>query len=133
MPGGQQGQYLFWQGCIFCGFTLLRRFYGNPDKGRQIMLKLGPEINQCFMNFYHEVFKDGKLSLKTKELIALAASLAAGCQPCYKAHMEKAKQAGNTDEEIREAIAVAEVLSSGKIRMMVYSVDKQAGKINKKR
>jgi AhpD family alkylhydroperoxidase len=87
------------------------------------MLKAGPEINQKFMDFYHEVFKDGKLSLKTKELIALSVSLGAGCQPCYEAHLKKAKDIGNTEEEIREAIAVAEVISSGKIRMMVYSAD----------
>ena len=83
------------------------------------MLKVNPGINQKFVDFYHEVFKEGKLSVKTKELIALAVSLGAGCQLCYESHIKKAKDLGNSDEEIREAIAVAEVLASGKIRMMV--------------
>jgi len=30
---------------------------------------------------------------------------------------------GNSDEEIREAIAVAEVVSSGRIRMIVSDID----------
>ena len=65
------------------------------------------------------------MSDKTKELIALAVSLGAGCQPCYEARVKKAKELGNKDEEIREAIAAAEVVASGKIRMMVSSADEK--------
>ena len=85
------------------------------------MLKACPEINKKFVDFYHEVFQEGALSLKVKELLAVAVSLAAGCEPCYGAHLEKAKRLGNTDGEIREAIAVAEIVACGKIRMMVQS------------
>ncbi len=89
------------------------------------MLKINPGINQKFVDFYHEVFKEGSLSVKTKELIALAVSLGAGCQPCYETHAKKAKDLGNSDEEIREAIAVAEVVASGKTRMMVNTADEK--------
>ncbi|MDX9703088.1 MAG: carboxymuconolactone decarboxylase family protein [Candidatus Auribacterota bacterium] len=82
------------------------------------MLNVNPAINQKFLDFYKEVFKEASLPLKTKELIAVAVSLTAGCTPCYNSHLEKAKKAGNTDDEIREAIAVAEVISAGKIRAM---------------
>ena len=75
------------------------------------MLKVNPEINQRLVDYYREVFKQGKLTLKAKELIAVAVSLGAGCGPCYEAHLEKAKSLGNSDEEIREAIAVAEVVA----------------------
>jgi len=34
------------------------------------MLKSLPEINQKFVDFYCQIFKDGVLSLKTKEKIA---------------------------------------------------------------
>ncbi|MGB9613490.1 MAG: carboxymuconolactone decarboxylase family protein [Candidatus Margulisiibacteriota bacterium] len=60
------------------------------------MLKTNPEINQKFVDFYRQVFKDGVLSLKTKELVAVAVSLGAGCEPCYETHLEKAKKLGNT-------------------------------------
>ena len=86
------------------------------------MLKTNPEINQKFVDFYRQVFKDGVLSLKLKELIAVAVSLSAGCEPCYETHLEKAKKLGNTNEEIREAIAVAELVSAGKVRMMVERI-----------
>lgn len=86
------------------------------------MLKTNPDINQKFVDFYRQVFKDGVLTLKMKELIALAVSLGAGCEPCYETHLEKARKLGNTDDEIREAIAVAEVVAAGKVRMMVERV-----------
>ena len=89
------------------------------------MLKTIPEINQKFVDFYREVFKDGVLSIKSKELIAVAVSLGAGCEPCYETHLEKAKKLGNSDEEIREAIAVAELVAAGKVRMMVERADEK--------
>ena len=89
------------------------------------MLKIIAEINQKFVDFYREVFKDGVLSIKTKELIAVAVSLGAGCEPCYETHLGKAKKLGNTDEEIREAIAVAELVAAGKVRMMVERVEER--------
>jgi len=89
------------------------------------MLKNLPNVNQKFVDFYREVFKDGVLSIKTKELIAVAVSLGAGCEPCYESHLEKAKKLGNTDEEIREAIAVAELVAAGKVRMMVERVEER--------
>jgi AhpD family alkylhydroperoxidase len=89
------------------------------------MLKSNPDVNQKFVDFYRQVFKDGALSLKSKELIALAVSLGAGCEPCYETHLEKARKLGNTDEEIREAIAVAELVAAGKVRMMVERVEER--------
>ncbi len=84
------------------------------------MLKINPEINKKFIDFYREVFKDSKLSMKTKELIAIGVALGAGCGPCYEYHLKKAKDYGNSDEEIGEAVAVAEVVSSGAVRMTVH-------------
>ena len=40
----------------------------------------------------------------TKELIAIGASVGAHCQPCLTYHVEKARELGINDEEIRLAI-----------------------------
>mgnify|MGYP005844084229 CR=1 FL=1 len=45
------------------------------------MLEVSPEINQHFVDFYRAVFAEGALDRKTKQLIALAASLVGGCGP----------------------------------------------------
>ena len=43
------------------------------------MLQVKPELNRRFIDFFKAVFKEGALDRKTKELIAIAASLAIGC------------------------------------------------------
>jgi len=45
------------------------------------MLEVNPDINQKFVDFYRAVFADGALDRKTKQLIGLSVSLAAGCGP----------------------------------------------------
>lgn len=50
---------------------------------------------------------------KTKELIAIGASVTAHCQPCVSYHVEKAKELGICDELIREAIAVGQMVEKG--------------------
>ncbi len=82
-----------------------------------------PKLNTIFMEFNYDVFEDGALSSKTKELIAVAVSLAVGCGKCAASHTSGARHLGATDEEIREAIAVAEVIAAGAIRVLASSVD----------
>ena len=45
-----------------------------------------------------------KLDEKTKELIAVGASITAHCQPCLEYHSKKALEFGSDAEEIAEAI-----------------------------
>ncbi len=46
----------------------------------------------------------GTLNQKEKELAAVGASIAAGCQPCTTHHFEAARKAGATETEIRGAV-----------------------------
>jgi AhpD family alkylhydroperoxidase len=57
--------------------------------------------------------KDGALSLKEKELIALGIGVAMHCEPCIRAHTQKCLAAGATKEQILEAAAVAVVMAGG--------------------
>jgi AhpD family alkylhydroperoxidase len=47
------------------------------------------------------------MDLKTVELVAIAASVAGHCQPCFEHHLEKAKGLGVDEEDIRKAVALA--------------------------
>jgi len=85
------------------------------------MLKVLPKINRRFADFFREVFRKGALDRKTKELIAIAASLTAGCGPCLEIHAKRARRFGATDEEICEAVAVAEIIAAGRVRAMVQA------------
>ncbi|WP_244619938.1 carboxymuconolactone decarboxylase family protein [Mesorhizobium sp. NFR06] len=52
-------------------------------------------------------FADGALTVRTKALIALAVAAQIPCQYCIWADTVEAKQAGASDAEIKEAVAVA--------------------------
>lgn len=59
-------------------------------------------------NDWQAVFgKDGAISQKNKELIALGIAAQVPCQYCVFAHTALAKKHGATEAEIKEAIAVA--------------------------
>lgn len=53
---------------------------------------------------------DSKLDGKTKELLGLAVSAQIPCQYCIYFHTAAAKLNGATDEEIREAVAMASIV-----------------------
>ena len=61
---------------------------------------------------YQAVYQGGTLPAKTKHLIALGVSAQIPCTYCVAGHTQAARKAGATDEEIKEAIAVA-----GQVRM----------------
>ena len=66
-----------------------------------------PRFREIYFQFYKETYKPSVLDRKTKELIAIAASLAAKCQGCLEGHVKKALKFGATREEISESIAIA--------------------------
>ena len=50
---------------------------------------------------------------KTKELIAIGASVSANCIPCVKYHMDKAQKLGLDPVSMQEAIAVGQMVRKG--------------------
>jgi AhpD family alkylhydroperoxidase len=74
-------------------------------------------IKKRYLEFYDELYHPERsaLDLRTKELVAIAASVTAGCQGCFKGHVIKAVRAGATREEIGEAIAIAIAISGAAI------------------
>ena len=48
------------------------------------------------------------LTGRDRELVALGAALGSNCVPCIEYHVPEARKAGLTDEEIQEAIQLAD-------------------------
>ncbi|PLV60272.1 carboxymuconolactone decarboxylase family protein [Thermotoga sp. KOL6] len=63
-----------------------------------------------FFNLDGAVYREGKLDVKTKELIGLVASLVLRCDDCIKYHLVRCVQEGVSDEEFFEAFDVALVV-----------------------
>jgi len=68
---------------------------------------VSPRFRDLYFQFYKETYKPSVLDRKTKELVAIAASLAARCQGCLQGHIKKAMKFGATREELAETIAIA--------------------------
>ena len=55
---------------------------------------------------------------RTRELIAIGASVGVHCQPCLAWHLDKARELGIDDETIRAAIEVGHMVDKGAMSAM---------------
>lgn len=72
-----------------------------------------PEADRAFWAFKREVFQDGALPQKTKELIAVAVSSMLRCRHCTRGHIQGALKAGATKAEVAETLSVLWLIGSG--------------------
>ncbi|MBU6296633.1 MAG: carboxymuconolactone decarboxylase family protein [Alphaproteobacteria bacterium] len=87
-----------------------------PPSSNEIRAKrrdLAPDIQAAFDAFSQRVFSEGALSVKTKEIIALAVAHVTQCPYCIKGHTRSALRAGATPQELMEAIWVAAEMRAG--------------------
>jgi AhpD family alkylhydroperoxidase len=74
---------------------------------------ISKNIEELYNSFSEAVYESGTLDRKTKELIAVGASVMADCVPCIEYHFNAAIRNGASVDEIREAFAIAISISSG--------------------
>ena len=76
--------------------------------------ELAPEQFQAFYQEFNEaVFQEGALTIKEKEIIAVAIAHVTECPYCIDHHTKKAKSAGVTLEELVEAVFVVAGVEAG--------------------
>jgi AhpD family alkylhydroperoxidase len=78
-----------------------------------ILKSYHPKVFEHLNALADEAMKEGVLSTKVKELMAIALSIAAGCEPCIKIHTHRALQHRVSREEIAETIGVSMLLLGG--------------------
>lgn len=71
------------------------------------MRRLSPKVTGGIMRSREAAYADGKVAGKYKLLTALAISVAIRCEPCIKAYVEMARDAGVTQDELIEFLNVA--------------------------
>jgi AhpD family alkylhydroperoxidase len=77
------------------------------------MKKQAPAIGNAFGGMFAKLMGEGALSVREKELIALAVGMAVRCEPCIFAHAEKAVKAGATREQLLEMAGVVVMMQGG--------------------
>ncbi|MDX1585532.1 MAG: carboxymuconolactone decarboxylase family protein [Balneolaceae bacterium] len=63
-----------------------------------------------FFNLDTNTYKDGALSMETKELLGLVASTVLRCNDCIDYHLEQCAESGFSKDEIIDALNVALVV-----------------------
>ncbi len=94
-----------------------------------------------FLELEENAFRDGAISKKMKELMALSISIVTKCEPCMEWHLDQALQNGATDEEIYETIDVSIEMGGGQagayarfvLKAMDYFKNKNTGDAGNKR
>ena len=77
-------------------------------------VRLGtPEVMTAFSAMAEAATKAGALDVKTKELIALAISVAIRCDGCVAFHAKAAVKQGATRDEVMETMGMALYMGAG--------------------
>ncbi|HWX49352.1 MAG TPA: carboxymuconolactone decarboxylase family protein [Roseomonas sp.] len=87
-----------------------------PPATREMAQKrrdLAPETQAAFDAFSRQVFAEGALSAKMKQIVAVAVAHATQCPYCIQGHTKAALRAGATRQELMEAIWVATEMRAG--------------------
>ncbi len=83
----------------------------SQDQGK--LKDHAPDILRGFGGLFQATMKEGALSVREKELIALGIGMAVRCKPCIFLHVEKCITAGATPAQILEAVGVAVMMQGG--------------------
>jgi AhpD family alkylhydroperoxidase len=80
------------------------------------LMQFGREMSgpmSGFARLHKKAVEDGALSAKVKEMMALAISIAVGCEGCIAYHVHDAIKAGATRAEFLETIGVGVMMGGG--------------------
>ena len=80
-----------------------------------------PDVMKSFNDLGRAATANGALDRKTKELIALALSVAARCDPCIGFHTQTLVKLGATRQEIDETLGVTTYMGGGPSLMYAAS------------
>ncbi|MFH0965682.1 MAG: carboxymuconolactone decarboxylase family protein [Planctomycetota bacterium] len=89
---------------------VLEDFQSNMPKLQRAL----PQVTEDFVRrLMADTLKEGALTTKQKELIALGIAICATCDYCIAIHVKKCFEAGATKEEIAEVCGVAILMGGG--------------------
>ncbi len=86
----------------------MKKVMGFTPRMFQVINTVNPEAGERFADFYDTIWRDGALSKKVKELIFTAIGVSTMSPRCL-IHVIPAIEAGATDAEIFEAVAVGTI------------------------
>lgn len=93
--------------------TNAETYYSQSREHKLKVKGSAPTVASGFGGFYQSMMKQGELSVREKELVALGIGLAMRCEGCIYAHVRGAMRAGATRGQIVDAAGVAVMMQGG--------------------
>jgi AhpD family alkylhydroperoxidase len=88
----------------------IEEFQKDRERLNQIVMKYAGINVKRFWSIDSQVYRQGALPAKTKELLGLVASLVLRCDDCVKYHIVRCHEEEMKDDELEEALAIALVV-----------------------
>jgi AhpD family alkylhydroperoxidase len=83
------------------------------DEAHKKLLSLDSAVYRAFLELEKKAFRNGAVSQKEKELIAVGISVVKNCESCMQWHIEYAAKHGASHQEVLEAVEVAIEMGGG--------------------
>lgn len=83
------------------------RFKAEREQLNEIVLRYAGVETKRFFSLDGQVYRDGALPRKVKELLGLVSSLVLRCDDCVLYHLIQCYDEGVTDDELQEALSIA--------------------------
>lgn len=90
--------------------TGIEEFREKREELNEIVMKYADTTIKRFWNLDSQVYADGALPAKTKELLGLVVSFAMRCDDCVKYHLIRCHEAGVSTDELTEALAIGLII-----------------------
>jgi AhpD family alkylhydroperoxidase len=88
----------------------IAEFQEERERLNQIVMRYAGLNIKRFYSLDSQVYRDGALPSRTKELLGLVASLVLRCDDCIKYYLVRCHEEDVTSEELEEALAVGLVV-----------------------
>ena len=84
----------------------IEEFQSQREKLQALMMQKADKTMKRFLNLDTQVYADGALSAREKELLGLVSSLVLRCDDCINYHIVQCHELGLKEEELIEALSV---------------------------
>ncbi|MBU1707439.1 carboxymuconolactone decarboxylase family protein [bacterium] len=88
----------------------IEAFQENREKQNQLVLQYAGKELKRFYSLDGQVYRDGILPGRVKELIGLVSSFVLRCDDCVLYHLTQCSKAGISDAELEEALAIGVIV-----------------------
>lgn len=89
---------------------MIKEFNEYREKMNDVILSKDNKVIKRLFNLDMNTYSEGALSVKTKEMLGLVASMVLRCDDCIKYHILKCHEEGLSTEEVYEIFAVANIV-----------------------